>query len=286
MGSARDFKFVVLSDFIAVTKLTESVQTFASASVLLPAFVFIGGDFDHRQPVSLADKRTMFHDLYDPNTPFMSDFVPLILRKFPIIHQWDDHDSGLNNLNKNYPHWDLIAEGFPGKHTDLPLPSVSPGIWQAFSYAQADLFVLDCRSQRDPETVPDDANKSMLDGNALGATGQLQWLEDGLLGSTAVWKIIFTSVVTNTTTKFPDGWGGYQTEWLALKEFINSNNIQNVVFISGDLHQASIDNGTQAGFPEMCAPQANGLKSGYCAHGLTSASGAKDTMMTRAPASP
>ena len=51
----------------------------------------------------------------------------------------------------------------------------------------------------------------------LGATGQLQWLKDGLLASTAVWKIIFSSVVTNTSTKFPDGWAGYQTEWLALK---------------------------------------------------------------------
>ena len=115
--------------------------------------------------------------------------------------------------------------------------------------------MLDCRSQRDSENDTDDANKSMLDGNTLGANGQLQWLEDGLLASTAVWKIIFTSVVTNTTTKFPDAWAGYQTEWQALKDFINSNNIHNIVFISGDLHQASIDNGSEAGFPEMCAPR-------------------------------
>ena len=111
-GSARDFKFVVLSDFVTIANLTKSVQTFASASALLPAFVFIGGDFDHRNPATLAAKRTMFHDLYDPNTPFMSDFVPLILRKFPIVHQWDDHDSGLNNLDKNYPHWNLSQQAF------------------------------------------------------------------------------------------------------------------------------------------------------------------------------
>ena len=107
----------------------------------------------------------------------------------------------------------------------------------------------------------------MLDGNALGATGQLEWLKEGLLASTAEWKVIFTSVVTNTGTKFPDGWAGYQTEWQALRSFINSNNIQNVVFISGDLHQASIDDGTNAGFPEMCVPQANASKGGYCATG-------------------
>ena len=98
----------------------------------------------------------------------------------------------------------------------------------------------------------------MLDGNNLGATGELQWLKDGLLTSTARWKFIFTSVITNRTTKFPDGWAGYQTEWNSLRDFINTNNIQGVVFISGDLHLGAIDNGTNAGFPEMCVSQPNG----------------------------
>ena len=203
----------------------------------------------------------MFHDLYNPNTPYMGDFVNLILRKTPIVHQWDDHDSGLNNIDRTCPDWNLTQQVFQEYVPSYPLPSVTPGIWQKFSYAQADCFVLDCRSQRDPETDTDDPNKSMLDGNALGATGELQWLKDGLLASTASWKIVFTSVVINPTTKFPDGWAGYQTEWNALKDFINTNNIQGVVFISGDLHLGAIDNGTQAGFPEMCVSQPNGISS-------------------------
>jgi phosphodiesterase/alkaline phosphatase D-like protein len=36
----------------------------------------------------------------------------------------------------------------------------------------------------------------MLDGNNLGLFGQLAWLENGLINSTARWKIIFSSVVT------------------------------------------------------------------------------------------
>ena len=92
---------------------------------------------------------------------------------------------------------------------------------------------------------------------------QLQWLEEGLLSSTARWKIIFTSVNINPTTNFPDGWAGYQTEWNFLKSFINANNIQGVVFISGDLHAGGIDNGTNAGFPELCVVQANGV-AGSC----------------------
>ena len=173
----------------------------------------------------------------------------------------------MNDIDKTYPDWNLTQQVFEEYVPRYTLPSVTPGIWQKFSYAQADFFVLDCRSQRDPKTDPDDANKSMLDGNNLGTAGQLQWLEDGLLSSTARWKIIFTSVVTNPTTKFPDGWAGYQTEWNSLKNFINTNDIRGVVFISGDLHMGAIDNGITAGFPELCVLQANGVV-GSCPTGL------------------
>jgi len=258
-GSSRNFTFLVLSDFTTTRSLPGPSQTFASAAAKNPAFAFIGGDFDHRNPKSLADKRSMFHDLYNPNTLYFGDFVNLILRKMPIMHQWDDHDSGVNNLDKSYPDWNLSQQAFQENVPSYPFPSVTPGIWQKFSYAQADCFVLDCRSQRSPENNPDGPTKSMLDGNFLGATGELQWLQDGLLASTARWKIIFTSVVTNPTTKFPDGWAGYQTEWNALKDFINTNQIQGIVFIAGDLHLGAIDNGTASGFPEMCVSQANGV---------------------------
>ncbi len=122
-GTSRDFSFVVLTDFGQTYKLTENVQTFASAAAGLPAFVFIGGDFDHSNPQTLIDKRQMFKALYDPNTPFMSDFVPLILWRFPIAHQWDDHDSGLNNLDKNYPDWDLTQQVFEEYVPSYPLPA-------------------------------------------------------------------------------------------------------------------------------------------------------------------
>jgi alkaline phosphatase D len=259
-GSSRTFKFVVLADFTNVSNLTRVTPAFASAAAESPVFAFIGGDFDHRNPVTLDAKRGMFKSLYDASQKYMSGFVPLILEKMPIIHQWDDHDAGANNLDKTYPDWALSQQVFEEYVPTYPLSTVKPGIWQKFSYAQVDGFVLDCRSQRDVETDPDDANKSMLDGNNLGAIGELAWLENGLLASTARWKVIFTSVVTNTSTKFPDGWAGYQTEWNALKSFIATNNITGVVFVSGDLHLGAIDNGIGAGFPEMCVPQPNSEK--------------------------
>lgn len=264
-GTSRDFNFVVMSDFRPIEKLEGQVQTYASASAEQPAFAFIGGDFDQSNPQTLTDRRVMFKSLYDPSIAIMSDFVPLILWRMPIVHQWDDHDAGLNNVDKNYVDWGLAQEAFEEYVPSYPLPALKPGIWQEFRYAQAEFFVLDCRSQRDPGADPDGPNKSMLDGNNLGPTGELAWLENGLLASAAKWKIIFTSVITNPTTKGTDAWGAYQTEWAALKNFILTNNITNVVFISGDLHLGAIDNGTAAGFPEMCVSGANQIGHGNCA---------------------
>ena len=260
IGTSRSFSFVVLADFVTVSNLDRDVATFQHASERNPAFAFIGGDFDHRNPVTLTEKRKMFRELYDPNALHMSGFVPLILQKMPIIHQWDDHDAGHNNCDKTYPNWSLSQQVFQEYVPTYPLPSVTPGIWQKFGYAQVDFFVLDCRSQRDPENDPDDSNKSMLDGNNLGTVGELQWLKDGLLASTAKWKVIFTSVTTNTATKPLDGWAGYQTEWSNLRDFINTNQIKGILFISGDLHLGAIDNGINSGFPEMCVAEPNSLK--------------------------
>jgi hypothetical protein len=64
-------------------------------------------------------------------------------------------------------------------------------------------------------------------------------------------------VVTNTSTKINDGWAAYQREWKSLKSFIPSNNIEGVIFVSGNLHLGAIDNGASAGFPEMCVAKAN-----------------------------
>jgi alkaline phosphatase D len=136
-------------------------------------------------------------------------------------------------------------------------PALPPAIYQPFSYGQVDFFVLDCRSQRNNEYEVDDAHKSMLDGNHLGKQGELYWLEQGLLSSTAVWKIVFTSVVTNQSTRFVDGWAGYQTEWNTIRAFINNNHIKNVVFIAGDLHFGGIDSGAGSGFPEMLVGNVN-----------------------------
>ena len=253
----QPFSFLVLTDFDNQRAVKNEFPTFLSASEEKVSFVFIGGDFDHRNPQTLSEKRQMFKDLYNPSSLGLQDFVRKILWRMPIVHHWDDHDAGVNNIDKTYPYWSLSYQIFSDYVPKYAIPSTVPGIWQRFKYAHTDFFVLDGRSQRDPDTDPDNDDKSMLDGNKLGVSGQLEWLMQGLLLSTATWKIVFSSVVTNPTTKLDDGWAAFQTEWKVIRGFIESNKIRGVIFISGDLHMGAIDNGTASGFPEMLVPAPN-----------------------------
>lgn len=252
-GSPAPFHFVILTDFRTISKISQNVDTFKHAAQENPAFVIIGGDFDHRNPDSLADKREMFRELYTP-AQGMQDFVNLILHRFTLIHFWDDHDFGANNADKTYP---AKAESLRVLQEYFPLYPISHyGDWQSFSYGDADFFVLDSRSQRDPH-IPRDETTSMLDGDHLGAQGQREWLFNGLKNSNAKWKFIVSPVIFNPTTKVNDGWGAYPGERKMLLSFVRSNKIENVIVLSGDLHAGAIDDGGNSGLPELVAPTAN-----------------------------
>lgn len=253
-GDTTPFRFVFLSDFRTVSRITQQVDTFPHAAAEKPDFVILGGDFDHRNPDTLDAKREMFRDLYTAANG-MEDFVKQVLPNLALVHFWDDHDYGDNNTDKTYPHKALSLQVLKEYFPLYPIPA--QGDWQSFSYGDADFFVLDARSQRDPPKGPNGPEKSMLDGDDLGAEGQLAWLLNGLKNSTATWKFIVSPVIFNPTTKNRDGWGAYPDERAAILDFIRSNHIPGVIILSGDLHAGAIDDGTNSGLPELVVPTAN-----------------------------
>jgi alkaline phosphatase D len=259
-GTSMNFKFIYLTDFANLLNGASGVAvtpSFRNAAAENPAFAFIGGDYDHRGVVGLGPHRTMFQQLYNPASFGMADYVNDVLDRMPIVHQWDDHDSGPDNIDRTFALWHETYTAYTEYFPRYSTPAIAPAIWQSFAYAQVDFFMLDNRSQRDIEYEPDGVHKSMLDGNHLGPRGQLVWLENGLLMSKAKWKVIFSSIPVNPTTKFPDSWSGYQAEWNALRHFIQDNQIKNIVILSGDLHSGGIDNGTVSGVVEMVVPNVN-----------------------------
>ena len=121
-------------------------------------------------------------------------------------------------------------------------------MWQKISCGNADIFVLDLRSNRDPNAGP---YPTMM------GTAKRDWLKQELLSSTAMFKIVISSVSAhlNIHPKSTDQWGnGYTDEAAEMKLFIEANNLSNVLLVSGDLHSGGgIDTGSNIAWGECCS---------------------------------
>jgi hypothetical protein len=97
---------------------------------------------------------------------------------------------------------------------------------------------------------------SMLDMDAI-ASGQLQWLIDGLNNSTARWKVIATSSSWNNSGNadlYDDNWGGWDEDYVERSYILQEcAAVQNLIVISGDYHGSGLDDGTNADWPEISA---------------------------------
>ena len=234
------------------------------------AVMFLG-DFDHSNPITLNNMRNMHKQLRSEATPLGRDVKAELIDaadQVPLYHVWDDHDMRGDDATKHFPH---IPEARQAFREYYPMPSdAGPGmaIYQKLSFAHVDVFILDLRSERDSKTTADDANKSML------GAAQKAWFKDELLASTAVWKLVMSSVPWNPTSKNGDSWKGFQTEQSELVSFIELNGITGVLFASGDMHTGGgIDDGSNSFFPEANCPKANKTfnntgKFGTWSHGI------------------
>ncbi len=188
------------------------------------------------------------------------------LRDTPMYVLWDDHEI-INDGGASWSYWNATSANRAGYPTlasaardaffaYAPLardPGDPNRIYRRFSWgADADLFLLDTRSYRSRNDLADspENQKTML------GRQQLEWLKTGLVQSTATWKIVASSVPLSIPTGGlaaaiigRDGWAngtswdyssqtGFERELLDLLRSVDDAVVRNVVFLSGDAHQA------------------------------------------------
>jgi phosphodiesterase/alkaline phosphatase D-like protein len=158
-------------------------------------------------------------------------------RMHPTLHIWDDHELA-NNYTENSPPTPAVqrAAAYRASFEWLPrlsLPHDRHRIFKRFSFGRvADVFLLDERQYR---TGNGDGQPRRFLGDA-----QLGWLIDGLRASNAKWKLVAQQMqvapIPFEGRQNDDGWDGYDAERRALLGAIESSGIDNVAFLSGDVH--------------------------------------------------
>ena len=139
---------------------------------------------------------------------------------------WDDHEVE-DNFAPDHPLAPIGRRAFLDYWPIRQSPMEPERIYRSFRWGQAcELFLLDARQYRDRKH-----------GTMLGMA-QKQWLFDGLLASSALFKFVATPVPLYGGGG--DRWDGYPRERAELLQLIAANHIHGVVFLSADLHYAAI----------------------------------------------
>jgi alkaline phosphatase D len=192
----------------------------------------------------------------------MDDNVRRFNAQVPIFAQWDDHET----TNNWYPTEDLSQDPTKSmyKVTSAALlgaraarafqeympvrwdQTAWPHLYRSFGYGPSlEVFRIDMRSYRGPNT----ANRQAQAGpdTVFLGEGQIRWLKQALLASNATWKVIAADMPIGLLVRdgeqafenLANGDGpplGRELEMANLLRFIRDSDIQNVVWLTADVH--------------------------------------------------
>lgn len=159
-----------------------------------------------------------------------------LLKSRPCWWTWDDHDFAGN---------DSSGLAFGKENTRLVYTRYRPqknygngkeGIYTSFRRGPVEVFLLDTRwfSMTGPSYV--EPHKPTMLGKQ-----QWEWLKQGLLASTAPFKLLACGVIwDDKQNSESDDWGTYKHELLAIQKFIGEHKIPGVILVGGDIHASRV----------------------------------------------
>ena len=149
---------------------------------------------------------------------------------------WDDHEVANNWNPETFPAARLAAARtaffeFRATRRNTTDPN---RIWRSFRWGRtAEMFILDCRSERRPSTRSGDPARTSY----YLSRAQMDWLKPGLRASPCVFKFIVNSVpIVDRGGAGSDNWNGYASQRREILNHIVNNNLRGVVWLSGDVH--------------------------------------------------
>lgn len=210
-----------------------------------PDFYLSLGDFPYADgALTLDDYRAAHRTVRDHAT------LQRFFRSLSIMPVWDDHEVA-NDWDATTPA-QQVQNGIAAWREYFPIPDTAQETWGSQRWGSAvEIFMLDLRSRRDANLAPDIVGKTML------GAAQKAWLQNVLLASTATFKVVASTVPLRFGKPNKDHWNGFIRERQELLDFIVANQIQNVVFVSGDHHYASVHHHREGVREYQVGPLAN-----------------------------
>ncbi len=211
---------------------------FNSIAALQPdAMIWLGdnvyfreGDWDSQEGMVARYAQSRMHPRLDS-----------IFRYVPNYAIWDDHDFGPNDSNGSFILKDKSKEAFA--HF-WPNPSIGmsglDGITSMTTIGDVDFFFLDNRFNRSRHDVNMAPYLSFSKGPTILGHEQISWLIQALKSSSASFKVICIGGQFINSAAVYENYSNYAEERAYIRDLLITNNIKNVVFLSGDRHCGEI----------------------------------------------
>ena len=176
----------------------------------------------------------------------------------------DDHDFGPNDSDRGFWNKNQSLNAF-----ELFWANPSYGVGNiegaitSFQYGDAGFFLLDNRTHRTPD------RRTTGEKTQLGEE-QLQWLFDNLTSSYARFKFVVIGGQFLSTSGVYESYSnyGFDKERQRIIDFIYKEKIQNVIFLTGDVHFSEVSVLRDEGKPTIWDITSSPLNSGVNTNGI------------------
>ena len=155
-------------------------------------------------------------------------------RKSFWVATWDDHDTGMDNGDRDNPVLEQARDWFKAFTPNPSFGADGEGVYWAQQWGDVEIILLDDQTWRTPTAV---ALAEPESATMLGDR-QFDWLVDRLAGSEAVFKIVVNGSPFNDFSRKSDAWDSYPVERKRLIDAIVRHRIAGVVLLSGDIHRS------------------------------------------------
>jgi alkaline phosphatase D len=157
---------------------------------------------------------------------------------------WDDHDYSWNNGDKSYPLKDASREVFMKVWCNPSYGENGESVYTKMTWNDVDIFMLDDRWYRSNDDMRDSVDGKPNPSKKMFGEKQMEWLKNALIGSKINSNINFRIIATGSQVlnqlSPSDCFRHFPAEYNELLTFIRDNNINGVVFLTGDRHHSEV----------------------------------------------
>ncbi len=209
-----------------------------------PLFYMNVGDF-HYQNIGVNDI-AVFQNAFDRVLGAPSQAH--LYRSTTLVYMWDDHDYGPNNSDREAVGREAARLAYRDyiPHYPLAFPGPDAPIDQAFTVGRVRFILSDLRSERHPNSEPDESVKQMMNDR------QLAWFKEQVQEAQRRGQYIFwvSSVPWHQSPgRGRDNWGGFAKQRKVIANFLAESGAR-VVVLAGDAHMLGADDGTNARYAD------------------------------------